>query len=108
MCFCNFCKFLYVFVGFNKVLVGCGLLINICQNTAVHSKIDDFWTATGGSGIFFHAQIVAALIQRNPSEIAGVGFYARTKFGRGGGFGGPGGGFFSTGSSSALRYFYLY
>ena len=26
----------------------------------------------------------------------------------GGGFGGPGGGFFSTGSSSALRYFYLY
>ena len=28
--------------------------------------------------------------------------------GPGGGFGAPGGGFFSTGSSSALRYFYLY
>ena len=28
--------------------------------------------------------------------------------GPGGGFGAPGGGFFSSGSSSALRYFYLY
>ena len=28
--------------------------------------------------------------------------------GPGGGFGAPAGGFFSTGSSSALRYFYLY
>ena len=28
--------------------------------------------------------------------------------GPGSGFGAPGGGFFSTGSSSALRYFYLY
>ena len=28
--------------------------------------------------------------------------------GPGGGFGAPGGGFFSAGSSSALRYFYLY
>ena len=37
--------------------------------------------------------IVPALIWSNPSEIAGVPFFARTKFGPGGGFSGPGGGF---------------
>ena len=36
----------------------------------------------------------------NPPETGAVRFYARPKFG--GGFGGPGGGFFSTGSSSGL------
>ena len=37
--------------------------VNICQNTAVHCKIDDFWVTTGVLGILFHAQIGATRFQ---------------------------------------------
>ena len=47
--------FLQVFVGFYKVFVGCE--VNICQNTAVHIKTDDFWVTTRVLGILFHAHM---------------------------------------------------